>query len=702
MTKTASKAAGVTAPVWPVPRPDGRRYHMLLPASSDACALTHAQYTPLSRSKHGSFRKRPHRVIPVGFLVSDLPAIALATCVLFSYFRSTRRPPALHSHSKLIICTFVTCKTFKFSGHKMSFGSGTCTRAASNGTSVRSQAWAGTPQANFAKWVKTFGGIQSPAGTLATERRYILIGAGFGNLYLAWLLNLGGAIVTIIEANDHVGGRAAHSQMQDGSLAPMGMMRFSTSNALWIELLHLCGYEFKTHFPNPGRVPTILSFKGINDVWNSGAAVPHGYETVNHGFSTFLEEGLKRNGKHVLCSWNKIKDLLADYHINSSALATKEIQGWITVFRGESIGSAFQLIFKPHQHWDVPGGKHWSDEDFERFNTVGIGSGGFGAFNHLDFLWIMHVMVNGCETDQGYVAKSDGCNVVAADPGNVAEDFAKLLVQHGVTIRTCETAQKVERHNDSNIICYIKTGEGSIIKRTADVVVVGTTVGSMRKIVGLNSIISGRAHNALSSIHTVDSTKCFALVNVANIPEINDPDFPKVIISDRGSHQIYVLDAAHAGKRLILYFYAWAGDSRAARNRSAAHLFAMAKKTAKHATRDSPYRNAWLKMLNQVEGDLAIKQWGDDEYARNGFTMPLPGQNKLFETLTLYWRHVLENRKKGGYAHLCGDFFGMTGGWIEGSLMNAATIASAEFQAHGICNASRIAPCNVIKRVFSY
>lgn len=277
-----------------------------------------------------------------------------------------------------------------------------------------------------------------------------------------------------------------------------------------------------------------------------------------------------------------------------------------------------------------------------------------------------------------------------------------MLKSRGVKIRSNETVQKIEKHSDTSMVCLVKIATGAVIKRHANVVIIGTTLGSMRKIRGLRDILPTPVYQAMTTLNTEDSTKCFALVNVVNIPEVNNIEFPKVIIADQGSHQIYILDANSPQKKLILFFYAWAGDSTAARSKTAKQIYDMAKSTAKQATTGSGYQKSILKMLNQVEGDLAMKRWADDEHACNGFAMPLPDQNKMIETMTHHWIEALHNKKNGGYLYLSGDFFGLTAGWIEGSLMNAATIASSELQAHGKCYSPQIAPCNVFQKTFIY
>lgn len=307
----------------------------------------------------------------------------------------------------------------------MSSATGPSKRVATKCLNPKPQAWAGTPHANIPKWIESFGGISSPAGKFTTERTYILVGGGFGNMYLAWLLRLAGAEVTILEAKSQVGGRAEPKRMQDGTLAPMGMMRFSTSEVLWIQLLKLCDYELKAYFPNPGRVPTILSFHGKNIIWNNPNTIPEDYSTVINGFNTFIKEVLQLNRKTVLCSWSKITELLADKREHTTTESINAIQAWITTFKNNSIGDGFQLIFKSNRNWDVPGGRIWSKEHLERFNTVGVGSGGFGAFNHIDFMCIMHVIVNGCETEQGKIAKKVGRKLIEGNSWDVAQVFPK-------------------------------------------------------------------------------------------------------------------------------------------------------------------------------------------------------------------------------------------------------------------------------------
>jgi tryptophan 2-monooxygenase len=74
-------------------------------------------------------------------------------------------------------------------------------------------------------------------------------------------------------------------------------------------------------------------------------------------------------------------------------------------FGNDSFYTALQRIFGEKHEWDVPGGQVWTEDDFERFGTLGVGSGGFGAVYSAGFNSIFRLIVNGLESDQAIFAK---------------------------------------------------------------------------------------------------------------------------------------------------------------------------------------------------------------------------------------------------------------------------------------------------------
>ena len=77
--------------------------------------------------------------------------------------------------------------------------------------------------------------------SISSERQIIVIGAGFGGLATAIRLQAAGCQVTLVEAQEHLGGRASQLQMA-GFTFDMGPTLI-TAPALLEDLWHLAGRD---------------------------------------------------------------------------------------------------------------------------------------------------------------------------------------------------------------------------------------------------------------------------------------------------------------------------------------------------------------------------------------------------------------------------------------------------------------------------
>lgn len=120
----------------------------------------------------------------------------------------------------------------------------------------------------------------------------------------------------------------------------------------------------KADFPDPGKVTTAINYCGETTSWRDDSVAPEGFEKVHRGFINFL-----RNGWSGLIGWMEIRSMLQN---RATEDAKQAIQSWVDRFRTTTFGNAFREIFSGE----------WNQDDFQRFDTVGIGSGGLGIISH--------------------------------------------------------------------------------------------------------------------------------------------------------------------------------------------------------------------------------------------------------------------------------------------------------------------------------
>lgn len=544
-------------------------------------------------------------------------------------------------------------------------------RLQSTKLTVKPQAMVDTPMCNAYTWIEKLGGITNPAGTLPSNLHYVLVGGALSNLFLALHLRLAGSRVTVLEASSSVAGRGKHTVMKDGTKAPFGMMRFGRGEALWIALLEAFNYVLKSGFPDPGIVPTIIAYKKERTDWSSRSTPPKNFERVSNDFVDFLNNGYDR-----LTSWHTIQNMLQN---NQNAEAKQAIQGWFTTFGRYNAGQAIRKIFK----------EKWSEDDFKRFDALGIGSGGFGPLNSKTFFVFMRALCNGFEDEQGSVGNYSKGKLVDASPQDVIEDLKEKAISTGVKVKMEHSVTGITK--SGNQIKVSVRGKPSIM---ADHVIIGTTLELMRsQITGLQGFLDRNVWDAVVQHARVDATKLFALVDVSTIPEVNNPDFPLMLLSDQSSPQIYILPAKNSKYRLVLMLYGWEAVARKYDNYNEAQMLRSIEAVITSVTKGHTYEKAWAQIMANVK-ETCLKKWTLDPYFKTGFPMPNGGQEKFVGVLTHWFNKVVE--KTGPRVHLNGDFFAGCGGWCEGGLLSALAILSAELKKAGTLYEPQYAPCNLI------
>jgi tryptophan 2-monooxygenase len=252
---------------------------------------------------------------------------------------------------------------------------------------ITSHPYIDTPNFSYDQWLSFNSGHNRPLGSIPAGTRVAVIGAGVSGTCASYELLRAGATVDLFDALDQVGGRA-DSVLFPGAtsdLAELGAMRFSSSQFImdyYLKNLGIYpgGIDSLPDFPDPGTVQTLISYKGTQCLWRQSEETPFpdNFGTVFNGWKNFCEDGiLDKNNNVCFSSPEHITNLLVSGDHNG---AICEFQKYIDTFGQSCFYSSIFKIFTGSLGLEIPGKTSWSFQDFSKFSSLGIGSGGFGAF----------------------------------------------------------------------------------------------------------------------------------------------------------------------------------------------------------------------------------------------------------------------------------------------------------------------------------
>ena len=376
------------------------------------------------------------------------------------------------------------------------------------------QAFLDTPCLIYSKWNETAGGITQPLGKLPSDFSVCLIGGGISNLVAAFELAKAGATVTLYEADCEVGGRLCSwfNPVDSQTIAEMGAMRFPPSEVLLYYYAKSLGFGFMDGFPDPGVYPTVISYHGDVHEWTDINQAPPGFETVYHGWTAFCRDGLTpKPGQKVpalksantLQKWLQNPDSYGDVHA--------AWQDYLTTFKNNSFYEGLQRIFGASAEWDIPGGTTWTPDDFRRFGTLGIGSGGFGPFNEVAFTTVFRFIPNGLETDQAIFC-TGGENPTPIGIQQLALALKDKASSLGANI-VLDSVADVVSQDAGSVVVSVSTNKKDPKYPTFNFVIIGVTTRSMAiNMSAINnsslfydqSIIDG-----ITDVHIASSSKLF-------------------------------------------------------------------------------------------------------------------------------------------------------------------------------------------------
>ncbi|GME43226.1 tryptophan 2-monooxygenase [Neofusicoccum parvum] len=580
---------------------------------------------------------------------------------------------------------------------------------------AQAQGYLDTPEVIYSEWNKQAGGIDKPLGTLDKSFKVCLIGGGISNVVAAFELAKAGADVTLLEATDKVGGRLQSIATPDGrDVAEMGAMRFPPSEDLLYYYAEQTGFTFLPDFPDPGHKPTILSYQNKGSLWYD-TKVPPGFEKVYNGWGEFIVNGITANGKTVLESSNKLQEWLQS---DTSAGRRNVIPAWqayLDEFANDSFYEGLQKIFGDKHRWDVPKGEVWTDEDFQRFGALGLGSGGFGPLFPIAFTTVFRLIPNGLETNQQIFAKQHVTgNATPAGIQDLAAEILEKAVNLGLKVKyntvgnpvslngspsnSKRAGQPVSAVKGMTVNVEETASDGPAVTNTYSFVIVGTTTHEMNVEMSVTSqpFFTSEVRDAINNVHMTASSKLF--IRTKKFWEGKDPSFPRVILSDTKLPQLYTLDYGDPEYGMVLVTYAWEDLSTEIQvYTDPKKLFVNLKAQLTDIMRNTAYPD-WVENLIPVtDNDYYLMHWQLNPHTNGAFVLGYPGQDNL--TAQMFFDFTKLNTQALSPMLLNGDSISFTGGWVDGGLQCAMNNLSAILKTYGTLapDAAALAPINVVR-----
>jgi tryptophan 2-monooxygenase len=549
---------------------------------------------------------------------------------------------------------------------------------------ANAQAFVDTPNFIYSNWLNASGGINAPIGRLSGTVG--IVGGGAAGCVAAFELQKTGAKVTLFDAEtaEEVadqrppGGRLYSSQFRDsngvatGDIAEMGAMRFPPSEEALFYYLNAFNIPTNATFPDPGKVPTWVYYKGHGQLWSNPSVAPNGFERVWNGWIALVNNGITTQNGTAFWSSVSFNNTLQNSPTNGTALAqvTNAWQSYLNEFGNDSFYTGMAKIFSPQHKWLVPAGQVWSAEDFTKFGTLGIGSGGFGPLYGIGFNYIYRLLTNALETDQRFV------------PGGISQlcqAFIGRFTQLGGHYASKTLVKNVKVNSNKTVTVTLANGT----TQTFDRVIAATTTRAMEMNMSLSDAqfnlpanqrtTSLEVGEAIDRIHVVSSTKLFLRTKKF----WTNTRFPRNILSDTKLPQLYTLDYGNPQSGVVLVTYTWEDDAIKTQALDGPELLEVLKaeiRTITAGTNFADYADQLVPFTGSLERDLRFLNWQSTKDYFGAFTLAQTGQDPYIDTI--YRDFGKAGTPVDNLVYIAGDCTSWTGGWADGALQSGLNCAA--------------------------
>lgn len=503
-----------------------------------------------------------------------------------------------------------------------------------------------------------------------------IIGAGAAGLVAAFELLRAGLKPVIFEASGRVGGRlwSQHFRNADGSpasaFAELGAMRFPASGKLLRHYVDLLGLSTAQLFPNPGTVPTLLSYFGEKCWWMPGESVPEPYRSISATWQSYLEILLQP--LQVLWEQGDIGQLRTVW------------QRYLHRFKRMNFGEVLYQVLP------------WTDSQLSRFGALGIGTGGFDVFFPLAFTEFLRLLANECEGEQYTI--TDG-----------TQAFAHRLMDRSVTtplgIRSLKDHAEIHISTPIRKIAFDRSRRGVQLyysneesPRFFKSVVAAIPLGCLQRLgqASDEAFLEKTEQEALQALHTTSSSKLFIRTKDKfwKTSLLGGRPFPHVILTEQAPRATYFLDYPSTENGVVCVSYTWEDDSIKWASLTAQEQYSAFRKSLVQIL---PELDCFLHPL---EDEVIRVVWQEERWAMGAFKLTSPGHEEFSRRLFFQFQSALNGQVDRGI-YLAGDGVSWSGGWLEGALQTGLNAAAAVLHRCG-AQQKATSPLQITSTQFQY
>jgi tryptophan 2-monooxygenase len=558
-----------------------------------------------------------------------------------------------------------------------------------------------SPDMDYGYWFALLG--SNPIGNFSGNKQVAVIGGGPSGCAAAYELARAGLTVQVFEQSSQVGGRCASVPLSPdtGNIVELGAMRFPGSEFILSYYMNKFGLapggiDNLPAFPDPGVNNTWVCWRDTAQQWIDNGSTPNppvGFTTVYNGWHALAKYGITQGGKYV----DFIDpSLLYSYMQSGKVYATQTAAAWqnfVTAFQGKTFYSVLQDLYTGKlispisgTPCDIPGGVAWSFDDFDKFGTVGIGSGGFGALYPINFVEIWRLIVNGLENQQRFFAP--GIRAVSVALQTAAQQTGRATFTFNTPIASVTGNRSVG---------FTLTSPSGAQFTNFAAVIVATTTRSMEITTNLlqpnTTLLSSTVRSAIRRTHVVSSVKVAARIKAFwNVG--SGSTLPRVMQCDTTPCQSYTLDynQGMGGMATGVCFITYTWDDDAVKeqgiapiagqpyavNPTALYQFLLTSLSKLNINVADPYNPGqttnWANLLTPFGPDpVRIIEWQSEPYYNGAFKLSEPGQDTY--TQNMYWDFKKAGTSNDTGVFVAGDCASWTSGWVEGGLQTGLNAA---------------------------